>query len=647
MVIASGALACAPRPATAIILNDQAAATLPGPHKLIQRIKRWHDAGNAHDNVVAITTYDENNNFIESFCTGTLINHRTILSAAHCAYDSNSNKISKELKYTWIHFNQNAANPSLHDRQASGFIAHPAFDNRSDPAHETKHRDMALFSLDRPVTGIKPVHLLEPGAPLPPRGTVVLIAGYGRAGVASAKRTVNNALRRTALTTIGLVHGAGKAMPGLIEVEFRDPAHPEVHNAFKQTSPVPAWQGQPGAGDSGGPLFMVMADGSLTQIGALHGGGSGYGAIDSYAPVQDNYAWILQNNPLRHVTAKPGAWNWSDPRAWTDRHAAPDAPLEAPDNRHGSMTRKPHGKPGRYYEADLSEPSQIRLDKSASIDRLIISNAEASILIPEGRRLGVELDALLFWGTMIVDGTLETRVSDSPTDDDAGLRLLRGRISGGGAIVVNGSFVQHGGVIAPGKIATPGALVIWGDYVQLRPGTMAVRVNDSGNADRLVVSGKADISGKLAVTVMGKAPATGQAFTVLRASEITGNFSEITSSLPAFTWATHADDNRIILTATGIDYGHVLADETAVVTGKEALRHLSGRIAIAPLNRLAAQLAPEAGALADSIDADDVPFPSTPALAIASLNTMDATTLSRALLALPPSGFHAQTGFGI
>ncbi len=620
---------------------------LPGPRGLIPRIEEWHDAGNIYNNVVAIAAHDKNGKVVDSFCTGTLIDHRTILTAAHCVYDTDTNNISRNLKNTWIHFSPDATTPSLNDRRLSGFMVHPAYDNLKHADGKANHRDIALFSLDRPVTAVKPVRLLQPGEPLPKPGTVVRIAGYGRAGVGSTEEAIENARRRSAVTTIGRVRGARKTMPGLIKVEFRDPEHPKKYNTFSQTSPIPTWQGQPGPGDSGGPLFMVMDDGSLTQIGVLHGGASGYGGVDDYAPIRENLDWILRNTPLRHVTAKSGAWNWSDPRAWTDRHAAPGAPLEAPDNRPGSPSQEADGKPGRYYATYVTKASQIRLDRFVSIDRLVVDNDQASILIPEGRRLQVELDALLLTGAIIVDGALETRAFNSPIDAEPGLHQIQGRISGGGELAVNGRFVQLGGVVAPGKAMELGPLVIWGSYVQHPGGVLAVRVTDKGNADRLVVSGPADISGKLAVAVMGKTPAKGQTFTVLHASELTGNFSRIVSSLPAFTWTTHADGNRIILTATGVDYGQVLADETAVVTGKATLRHLSGRIAIAPLNRLAAQLAPQAEALADNIAASDVPFPSTPALAIASLNTMDAGTLSRTLLALPPSGFHTQTGFGI
>src|SRR5215813_5625826 len=61
------------QPAGAIVINDQVAAAAGG-------IANYYDAGNQFPNVVSLFSPV----FSTSFCTGTLINSRTILTAAHC-----------------------------------------------------------------------------------------------------------------------------------------------------------------------------------------------------------------------------------------------------------------------------------------------------------------------------------------------------------------------------------------------------------------------------------------------------------------------------------------------------------------------------------------------------------------------------------
>src|SRR5262245_47675610 len=69
------------QPAGAISINDQVAAAAGG-------IANYFDAGNQFPNVVSLV------DAAGSFCTGSLINSRTVLTAAHCFAPNESISIS-------------------------------------------------------------------------------------------------------------------------------------------------------------------------------------------------------------------------------------------------------------------------------------------------------------------------------------------------------------------------------------------------------------------------------------------------------------------------------------------------------------------------------------------------------------------------
>lgn len=635
IAVLAGALAFSSLPARAIVLNDQMAAQLPGPGSPHDKVAHWYDQTNSYPAVASLY-----NNISGAMCTGGLINHRTVLTAAHCLIDDRSSTLFPDLPGTMIGFGPSATTSSVNDQAPGGAMAHPDF-VLSRGASDVN--DIGMASLKNPVTGIQPILLLQLGQALPVPGSLVQIAGYGEYGAATGAHTADGR-RRIGDTTIGTIGPSTFVHVNLIQVEFRDPADPNLYNYFQQTAPVPARQSQPAPGDSGGPMFMVMADGSLIQIGVLSTGNPHYGGLASYASISFNRDWIDENNPLRYVSAEAGLWKWSDAQAWTDAGAAPGAARVAPDNHDGSITAQPYGVLGRYYEVYVSNASHITLDKPATIDRLVVANSDARIDIPLGSQLGVVLDATLNAGRLTVDGVLFSGQFNDPTNQKPSFHQYGGTISGTGRIVAGSGFMQHGGVIAPGAPDAPGVLTIEGDYVQAAAATLAVRVDDQAGSDRLEVTGRASLAGKLAVSFLTNAPAQGQRFVILQAGALSGDFSNIDITLPAFTWTTTIAGNQIILSSGRIDY----SDDVPLLPGIAPATRLSALNSARALNRIAESIPADAArAAAASVTIGQVPFPTTPALAIASLNTMDKATLGAALLALPPAGFHAQSAFGV
>ena len=136
------------QPASAISINDQVAAAAGG-------IANYYDAGNQFPNVVSLV------NAAGSFCTGSLINSRTILTAAHCFAPNESVSIS---------FSPIAGPGS----GITSFVR-----NLGTNAAVSLENDTAVISLAQPITSIPPVTI---AGIVPVPGTVLVSAGYGANG---------------------------------------------------------------------------------------------------------------------------------------------------------------------------------------------------------------------------------------------------------------------------------------------------------------------------------------------------------------------------------------------------------------------------------------------------------------------------------
>jgi hypothetical protein len=133
-------------------------------------------------------------------------------------------------------------------------------------------------------------------------------------------------------------------------------------------------------------------------------------------------------------------------------------------------------------------------------------------------------------------------------------------LSGGGGFggEVQGNLVVDG-VISPGR--TPGAaetVQVHGNFAQTATGQLRIEVNGSpanGLCDRLDVAGSAALAGQLTLDFTGYTPATGDVYTFLSATSITGAFDglSVQGLSPSRVWynpgAGHfrvADSNRAI-----------------------------------------------------------------------------------------------------
>ncbi len=312
-------------------------------------------------------------------CTGTLINPRTIIFAAHCvnsraatAYGAGSGGVGASIGFETNTRANAAGQPDelvnwllggstgpgqfkTNQAQALYNINQVFYDPRSlAPASCTApgscflEADVATAVLDTPTRNIPTWALLF--SPLPTPGTInpatgtgyhVTITGYGRNGTGTTGAVGNDFRRRAAENMLGALVSLDTrneflfGAPGtpsrpqvLYFLDFDDPArgtsgaNTRDFNGFRDNA-LPR-EGSTGPGDSGGPLILDRTFSKSVVIGVLSGGstfytgqpGGSYGTQSFYQPLFLYWDWVVANNPYRYVTATAGNKNWEDTTAW-------------------------------------------------------------------------------------------------------------------------------------------------------------------------------------------------------------------------------------------------------------------------------------------------------------------------------------------
>jgi len=416
-------------------------------------------------------------------CSGTVINRRQILTAAHCVDMA-------DLENIRVGF----GNP----------VNSPAFGVLSVSYHEDwtgnffNGADIAIITLDDPVLFVSPVRLDGNNTSAAALGDTVFIGGYGSFGnPATGLVSAGDGQRRIGQNTLDFVGTisdvpslAGLAGPGtqypLFALDLDDPSGsgPNILGGGAIDGEAIA-----SPGDSGGGLFIETADG-VVQIGIVSFGYGvadpanrfTYGAADFYTPVIALRDWIDAASPFVQASTLGGDGSWTDAGHWADG--------AIPQNFGGPFTVAAGPLATPLYEVSLDLPGVTRIEDGDffEIDTLALSDPDAALAIAPFGILVAESAIDVRAGAIQVDGLLGA--SQMRVQDGGELLVTETGIVIETAPMFDGGIWQEGGLIdVAGLVITDGLILSDGQFTLRDTGYYF----DYGGS--LVLGGRLDVDG--------------------------------------------------------------------------------------------------------------------------------------------------------
>lgn len=353
------------------------------------------DSDNQFSNVVLIKIHTSTGT---SVCTGTLINRRQVLAAAHC-FDNDTESVEVSFSPDGQGLSFGAMSVTVHED-------YNPFNFESD---------VAVITLATASLAADPVTLEGASGENTTLGSTIILAGYGNTGTGTLGEIGIDGNRRHGVNTLNgiatwddIYNGLGWSLFGgpngsdehFLFVDFDGPG---AINLLGDTA-IPG-EVSSGHGDSGGPLFIDTANG-LIQIGIVSNGGnpvgpSGlYGTIVAYVPVASYIDWIEGLDPFieRHAVAGDGLWH--DAAHWDLG--------DIPENDRaiaGSTVITDQYLVPEIYEVFLDAPGTTTVQQNEYVDAVYVFE-DAELVIDEGGQLGLDTGVGLVGGDIVVNGEL-------------------------------------------------------------------------------------------------------------------------------------------------------------------------------------------------------------------------------------------------
>ena len=315
-----------------------------------------------------------------SVCSGALINHRTILTAAHCLVEGQEVEV-----FVGENINDDTAGI-----KTTSFIKLPE-DKRYITFNGASY-DVALISLKDPLLDISPIEL---NFQLPLINDEVYVAGFGLHGTGTVPDQDFDKKKRWGTNTISIISDES-AINGTSTSSSPDKKIIGIifdNNKDQHESMI-------SLGDSGSPLLIKEKD-EFSIVGVaswIKKNAStlnrGYGASAGFSSIQQNQKWLEDNNPLRSITSILDG-NWSTDLNWSDGLF--------PSNQYPSIENY-NTSSAKYYAVDMTHV--IDLNQNIQIDSLTISE-NGHLRLKNNAFLEVLIDIHAERGNLDNEGTLK------------------------------------------------------------------------------------------------------------------------------------------------------------------------------------------------------------------------------------------------